>query len=353
MIKNLIHPTALVVFFAQFFLVNVAFAQKTDTTIIFYKIILDKNYTLNTSEDADFIRKVSPPDPIDQTLHIIDYYPDGKIMMKVNANPQYTDIKAGFFSFAGTCTSYYPNGNKQNIAFYSSGQKTGIESMYYPDGKIYYTKKYISPGYAMSTQPFFWDCYDISGNQVCREGNGQWINYYDDYKHVQDQGTVKKGMKDGEWKGYAKYTPLINYVAKYSKNKVISGTGYDSAGKAYTFEDEMASPYYGKKSPVYFVEIFHTRFKVPKDAQGQKINMDEVYFSFIIEKDESISNVDVSGSTNTELKSNVNDAMMQCKKWSPTLWYGVPLRTKLTFKYKISEGRDIKGIMYHAEIIGL
>jgi len=361
--QNLVYSISRLVLFAQFFVADVAFAQKADTMVIFYKASLDEIYPVYKREDADFIRTIPPIDPIDKTIHIVDYFPNGKIRMEGKANPEYTDATTGMFSFIGDCVNYFPNGKKQSTASYARGQKEGMETMYFPDGNIYYTIEHISQGYGFVTKPLYRDCYDLSGNMICKNGNGQWITYYDDYKQIQVQGQVKNGLKDGEWKGSAGLTPLIKYVSKYKKGKFLSGIGYDSTGKAYSFINELDPPSYNEKNPVNFMEVFHQHFTIPRDVNGKKINMDTIYFSFVIEKDGTLSNVEVLKNDNSQLKYNVNDALMKCGKWHPAFCYGVPLRTKLTFGYKINQDRYQtspngssvywKEIEYNAEIIGI
>ncbi|MDB5135842.1 MAG: hypothetical protein JWP37_2445 [Mucilaginibacter sp.] len=335
--------------------INTAKCCNADTTVMYFKYINGIETSVQTRDSADFFMLIMPPDSADNHFNIKGFYKDGSTKFVGKSDSSANSLKTGNVLLDGDYVYYYRNGKKASVMHYKAGHKDGFEYLYYPNGAIYSCMKH-QIGRSMLNEVLNWECYDAKGNMICKEGNGQWI-HYDDAGHILEQGPVKSGLREGEWEGCAKLTSSIKYISKYSKGKFLSGAGYDSTGKTYSFIKEWEPPYFNETDPVTFIRIFHSHLIIPKDINGRKMSLDTIYFSFIIEKDGSISNVDVLESKDIRLKNNVNDAVMKCRRWSPALCYGVPLRSKLTFGYKISGGYIdnfySREITYRAEIIGL
>lgn len=49
----------------------------------------------------------------------------------------------GEVSLSGDCISFFPDGKKKSITYYSDGKKEGNEYLFYPTGTIYCLRKYL------------------------------------------------------------------------------------------------------------------------------------------------------------------------------------------------------------------
>lgn len=215
-------------------LLKTAYCQSNDTLFFYYK---NNHAIVRSMDSADYFRMILPPDPGDNLKNIREYYKNGQIKFAGKFDPKLnTSFLMGSISLSGNCISYYPNGKKQSITHYVRGDKDGMEYLYYPNGQIYCTVKYIFQGsYSIGLK---WECYDNKGLQICKEGNGRWLTYDDNYTYVSSSGQVKDGRMDGEWRGIIWDVDSIKYVVNYNKGLWRSGIGYDRYGKAYPFKKE-------------------------------------------------------------------------------------------------------------------
>lgn len=341
-------------------LLKTAKAAETDTARFYFTFNLN---LVDSPSKADFVRMIFPSDGQENYVNVIEYYRNGNIKMvgKSQAGLPRTFVN-GEIVLEGNCINYYPSGKRQSIVNYIKGMKDGMEYIYRESGGLNFTQKYVLVTQFTLRKRLYWDFYDEAGIQICKSGNGQWVRYDED-GNIQEQGAVKNGLPEGEWKGIHHHLS-INYTRNYHNGKLISSTGFDQTGKAYPFTTDFQQAYYNKEDPDYFIEILHNKFKIPKDANGVKVHLDTIHFSFIIEKNGRITNAGILESKDTLLNNSLNEALQNGEKWSPIIYYGVPVRTKMYFAYKervdyktteVSGNETtttIKGISYDVEVVG-
>jgi len=346
-----------ILFFVLFFAgANVSLGQTTDTARFYYKNYPEGLFRVSGPQDADFLRVIARSSDEDRPLNVKEYYLNGKIRL---VGKSVADIARSFQNgdilLDGDCITYDQDGKKQSFVNYIAGQKNGMEYRYFPNGSIYCSISNEYKGSAFKPKVLYRDCYDLNGNLICKDGNGQWIEY-DQRDNIELKGPVKDGLKEGVWHGIAKINPSIKYICKYNKGEMTGGTGYDLTGRAYPFKNDTEPPYYSKSDPVTFMQVFRRHFKIPKDASGKKMSLDGLFFTFVIEKDGTLSSPGFVDNKGADLDESVKEALQKCKSWSPALCYGIPLRCRLTFVYKEFGGymgdAYVTGIKYKAEIIG-
>jgi len=177
-----------------FSIVESAFCQKADTTILYFKFFDGYPATVTSLDEADYFRLVIPPESGDNRYNIKEYYKNGKIKFigKTYAGPNAFNPTSGILKYDGDCVAYYPSGKKMSVSHYSGGFKDGLEYMFYPSGRIYCTLKY-DPSKVLKNVGMKWECYDKDGNEICQDGNGKWIVYEADYTTIKEEGPVKQG----------------------------------------------------------------------------------------------------------------------------------------------------------------
>jgi periplasmic protein TonB len=74
-----------------------------------------------------------------------------------------------------------------------------------------------------------------------------------------------------------------------------------------------------------FYKFIRKNLNQPKDESQGK-----VYLSFIVEKDGSITNIQVLRSLSAEANAEAIRVMMKCPKWNPGIQNGKPVRVKYT-----------------------
>ena len=315
------------------FVVDSAIGQTKDTVITYYKFSLSPfGRRVKTADSADYVRIIYP-DHASKLHDIREYYIDGTVKLMgtidLNANEY-------IYTYVGDFISYYQNGKKQSISHFTNGQKVGLEYLFRPDGQLYSVKNCGTKN-AMYNDDLCWEFYDLNGNMICKNGNGKWIIYDEDFKTILISGDVKNGFKEGEWKGFDIVGDTINYVFNYKKNIIISGRGYDKTGKVYPFKNVNEEPTYKRGNLFDFLTDLNRHLILPKDINGRKMNIDTAHISFIVEKDGSVSNMEPLGNVNPQLKDALNNAIAKCGDWIPNRYYGIPYRTWFMISLKAKE----------------
>jgi hypothetical protein len=312
--------------------VNIAKGQNTDTVVTYFKFGKVLSQKVNTVDSADYIR-ILYPDSVGGLYSIREYYTNGvpKFMGDIDTRKRKFPVE-----FVGDCISFYPNGKKQSFAHYTDGKKLGMEYIFRPDGHLYAVKKWVFK-YIIYNDDFYWECYDKDGNAICENGNGRWVIYDTDFKNIILRGNVKNGYMDGIWQGAEVIGDSIRYSLNYNKSLLISGIGYDRTGKAYPFTSLSEEANYKDSNIFDFLSDLRKNLKIPKDLNGKRINIDTVHISFVIEPDGHVSQLELLGNANSNLKEAINAAITKCANWTPNKYYGVPFRTWLVTSLKIKE----------------
>lgn len=316
------------------FLICEVKSQQRDSSIFYYRYNDLYPREVSTLDSADYLRIVLSPDSGGTLYTSKEYYKNGqnKLFGKFNLKSNSALNKVSI-SFIGDVVEYYPNGKKYLMTHYdNSGYREGNQLEYYPDGTLYCCLKWEMAN-SFIDKFVYWDCYDAKGTKICSEGNGNWINYDPEFKKVLLSGSLKKGLREGEWHGIT--ADSIKYLYVYHKDKIVSAVGYDKLGKSYPFE-EIASAANYKGGPITFIRIFKNHLKLPKGENKSSLN--GINISFIVEKDGRLTSFEILGVVSQELRDALNDAIKGCHDWLPSTYYGVPLRTQIILPLTFVQG---------------
>jgi len=282
------------------------------------------SYLVSTIDSANFIKIVYPSDKKLQSV-VKEFYVDGS--PKFVGQYDYS-LRGSWGILNGDCISFFKNGKRESVTRYTYGHKIDFEYLFYPDGKIYCSKKYAKN----NDLPINWECYDKKGIKICDKGNGSWILYDTGFEPVL-AGPIVNGLFEGEWHGETAQPEFIKYVYQYHKGKFRSGAGYDQAGKAYSFSDFLEKSSVLTK-PFRFLERLRNHFKIPQGMDLKKKQFDDATVSFILEKDGSFSDAKMVGRNEPEIASILKTALAECGPETPRKYYGIPMRTRITMSFK-------------------
>ena len=104
--------------------------------------------------------------------------------------------------------------------------------------------------------------------------------------------------------------------------------GYDKTGVSFPFQYIMERPGYFR-GPVEFAKDIRAHLKWPRDSKGNKISIDTMHISFIIEKDGHFSDITLLGKIDSNVNKAFIDAVQKCRNWAPFRYYGVPFKAKI------------------------
>ena len=291
------------------------FAQKRET---YY--LKNNSSVVSTLDSADFIRVVTPPNRATKTYLITDSYKSGKRKLEgaaISVNP---------LVFDGEVTSYFESGTKKAINKYKNGSLIGEQQEFYPNGKLYIVENHLSTQQKpFPTNIYIISNYDSLGTALVTNGEGNFKRYDADFKLIAEEGSVKGGQHDGEWK---LVQGDLNFLEVYNNGKLISGKSTNKNGEVKTYTEVGTLPSYPGGTNE-FLKFLAKNINYPRSERENKFTGKVVVF-FEVEKDGSITNIAVTKSLKPAFNAEAVRLVKQSPKWIPATLRGVPVRSHYT-----------------------
>lgn len=291
------------------------FAQKQET------FFLKNNGSLvSTRDSADVVRLVTPPDKSRKTYLVTDFYKSGKRKLEgaaISVNPLVLD---------GEVTTYFENGNKKAINKYNNGFLIGEQQEFFPNGKLYIVENHLSAKEKpFPTNVYIINNYDSLGTALVTNGEGNFKRYDAGFKMITEEGSVKGGKPDGEWK---LAQGDLKFLEVYSNGKLVSGKSTNKNGEVKTYTEVGTLPSYPGGTDE-FLKFLANNIRYPRSEMGNKFEGKVVVF-FEIEKDGSITNIAVTQPLKRAFDAEAVRVVKQSPKWTPATQRGVPVLSHYT-----------------------
>ena len=313
MIKNL---TLLIL---SLFLFQFSKAQKVTDTLLTYH---DKwGRLVDNKDSATYFTMIMPEDPVTHLSAVKEYFSTGK--PKFVAASKTRDWRTLYFE--GPYITYYPNGKHKDISNYINNQLHGYNTQYFPNGKMY-TASFIENKKAKLIE-----CRDTSNNILAKNGNGKWVIYDDDIKHIIMQGTVTDSLRDGEW-NYLNGNEVITENV-FKSGEFVSGVYFDRSGNQHKYNSYEVNPCFKNGTADFFAYI-SKNFKFP-DYDRQHNVAGKVIVTFVIEKDGTVTDVRAVRSPDEYMAQAAIDVVSNSPAWTPGIQNGQPVRVQYTIPIAI------------------
>jgi TonB family protein len=273
-------------------------------------------------DSADYIRTVSEPDSGSTLYNVSEIYVNNKPKLLCKSS------QIEYLFIEGLARSFYPTGKKREIVTYKNGVKFGDDYMYFPNGKLYTHTQYPPSksiaGITFGQKFLIIDCLDSTGKQLVVNGNGYYKGYDNDFKTVSDEGNIKLGLRDGEWKGgHKSLIDSLSFKEIYDNGELLSGQSMDNSGKIYTYKVREANPEF-KGGINAFGQFLAQNVRYPAGAREKNIQ-GKVIVSFVVEKDGTLTDFKVVRNPNDELTHEALRAVKQSPNWIAGAQYGKPV----------------------------
>ncbi|MGN8067378.1 TonB family protein [Mucilaginibacter sp. 22184] len=307
-------------FFTSLFLltVSICFAQRQN--VYFLK---NNGKYVNIRDSADYIRIVREPDSASTLYNVIEFYLNGA--QKLVGKSRSIDPP----KYEGPCITYYANGLKQRLSNYKNNSKTGNEVLYYPNGKRYLLLNYPEKETRESeyrNDALIESCNDSLGNVLVKDGNGYMKSYDDKFNYVEEEGNIKNGRRDGNWKGEYRDNH-ITFTESYDNGKLLIGNASNRYGKTSTYSGTRGVPPEFKGGIEGFGRYLSRNIRYP-DLARQKGIQGQVILSFVVEKNGELSDIKVSKSVMPLFDDEAIRVLKESPKWIPGTQFGMPVRVQ-------------------------
>jgi TonB family protein len=307
--------TAFIVFATQ-----AAFAQRQN--VYFLK---NNGRYVDVRDSADYIRIVREPDSASTLYNVFEFYLNGAKKLtgrssKINP-PQYQ----------GVCVTYYANGQRESVVSYKNGSRAGDDIEFYPNGRLY--TQFTYPEDNKDYSPFFGGYLiktntDSLGTPQVTDGNGYYKAFDGKFKYVDEEGPVKDGKRDGQWKGNFQ-SIHTTFTETYDNGLLVSGTATTKDGKVNTYiKSRWVSPQF-KGGVEAFGRYLSRKINYADEARRQNIQ-GTVILTFVVEKDGSLTDIRVVRSVAAILDDEAVRVLKDSPKWLPGTQFGLPSRVQYT-----------------------
>lgn len=241
----------------------------------------------------------------------------------------------------GMCITYYAHGQRKTLVNYKKNRRFGSAYTYFPNGKLYTVERYSNPDSVDAQKKYvpqttlIITCNDTTGRPQTINGDGHYMGYDNDFKYVFEQGEIKGGKKDGEWKGKSDESKYA-YNETYDNGKLIIGNSVDKDGNAHQYTIPEASAEF-KGGIERFYRFLASNVRYPASARINNIQ-GKVFLTFVVEKDGSLANIKVLRSPNDDLAGEAIRVLKLSPQWVPGQQHGIPARQQYTVPINFSLG---------------
>jgi antitoxin component YwqK of YwqJK toxin-antitoxin module len=304
---------------------NLALAQSIGSTRSKTTFLKNDGREVNQLDSADFVRVVSAPDSGTKLFNVNEYYKDKTHRMVAKSwNPDN-------MQFEGQAQWFYPTGKKKEVCNFHEARKLGDDYEFYPNGKIYLHKKYLSDAEKIAgNDVLFLDYRDSTGTSAATEGQGTVKIYDDKFSYVFEEGVVKNGLRDGEWKGEnGDKNHHISFTEDYDNGTLKAGKAihsYENKTYTYTVRDMMPQFFGGLQAfGAYLGQNIHypgvSRFN---KTQGR------VFVSFVVETNGTLSDFKIKSAPDMLMAKEAVRVLSESPAWVPGYQFGKAVRVSYT-----------------------
>jgi TonB family protein len=311
--------------FTLFFLtiVTACLAQQVPNAYFLKK---DGSY-VSTKDSADYVRVISQPVKDGDLYTVTDYYKSGPRKLVGQASVDFPP------KFEGVVISSFENGRRKAVNNYKNGILVGDQYEFFPNGKPYTVKNYASAVPAPFQEFLITANYDSLGTALVTDRNGYYKGYDASFEKIIEQGPIKNGKKDGEWKFS---DSIANRVHIYADGKFISGISTNKKGEVKKYTTAETLPMF-PGGPQAFSNYLGRNIRYP---QGDRLNsvQGKVVVTFTVEKDGKLSDVEVIRGVSPTIDEEAIRVVQNSPAWIPGIQFGEVVRAKYTIPISFSLG---------------
>lgn len=276
-------------------------------------------------DSADFVRVVSEPDSGSKLFNVNEYYKDKTPRLVAKS------WNRDNMQFEGQAQWFYANGKKQELCNFHEARKKGDAYEYYPNGKLYAHKKYLGDDEKVAgNNVLFLDCRDSTGAALTTNGEGHYKIYGNNFAFVYEEGQVKNGLRDGEWKGdNGDKDHHITFTESYDNGTLKTGSAnhiYENKTYTYTSRDVMPQFTGGLAA---FGTYLSQNIHYPGASRFNRVQ-GKVIVSFVVLTDGKLDDFKIMRSPDMLMSKEAVRVLSESPAWVPGYQFGKAVKVSYT-----------------------
>jgi len=291
------------------------------------KTYYDKNGRFPKSTDSIYYIQIIGPDTASNLFNVQQFYKNGHPKLIGKSTSLTSTV------FEGSVIEYYHNAKRKSITNYKDGGKSGSYYEYFPSGKLYIHKEY-TPKKNLSDSLNFTvqNVNDTTGLATVVDGNGIYNIYDENFSHITESGPIKKGKRNGEWRGAYKERG-ITFIEAYADGELISGEAI-FMGQRSSYKKRFILPVF-PGGDVAFGRFLGMHMRYPMIDLQNKVQ-GRVLLTFIIEKDGKVTNLEVLSSLSPTTDKEAIKILTASSPWVNAVEFGFPAKMQYTMPINFS-----------------
>ncbi len=292
-----------------------------------YFLTNDGRY-VSSKDSADFVRVITQPTTDGDMYTITEFYKSGK--RKLAGKSTVDDPP----KFEGIVISSYENGTRKAVNNYKDGLLLGEQYEFFPNGKPYVVKNYTGNITIPVMREFLiTGSYDSLGTALVTDRNGHYKGYDPSFKEINEEGNIKDGKRDGEWKFQDSTSTRVEI---YNAGKFVSGTRTNKKGEITKYTVAETPPAFPRGVQAFNGYLAKT-IKYPEADRRSSIQ-GKVIVTFTVEKNGKVTDVEVMRGVSPAIDAEAVRAIENSPPWIPGVQYGEVARAKFTIPVSFSLG---------------
>ncbi len=291
---------------------------QTETTVIY----LDSLNHPSTSEDYYYKIEIGNFDKNANAFETVKYKKGGIVKQKG------WSLDQNFWKKTHDYYAFFDSGKLQRKVHCVNGREIGPVTTWYEDGSKRFegTHEENLNGKNILKIENYWD---EKGQKIVDGGNGI---FEITEKNYWQKGHYKNGYQDGIWE-FENLKTKEKVIKKFANKYFVSGTYIDANNNRREFKEEGLI----KPIPPGGVEEFRLHIYDNLKKSITNSGFEKILLRFIVEKDGTLSNVEVLQSTDKELNEEIKRIIRISGKWTPAEFEGKVIRYRATQKLTFRE----------------
>lgn len=306
-------------YFSFIFLVVLGKAQAQEQQTIIY---LDSLNQPSNAEDYFYKIEIGNFDKNANAYETIKYKKEGIVAQKGWSLDQKVWKKTHDYY------AFFDSGKLQRKVHCVNGREVGPVTVWYENGSKRFegTHEVGLNNKIILQLTNYWNS---NGEKIVDNGNGNFLLIE---KNMKQEGVYKNGYQDGEWK-FTNLKTGEKRIKNFSNKNFVSGTYIDAKNNRRDFNEEGVI----KPTPPGGREEFKIHLMDNLIKKLTNTNFENIIVRFFVEKDGTLSNMEVLESSNENLNAEIMRVIRTAGKWKPAEIEGEIIRYRATQIFTIRE----------------
>jgi len=275
----------------------------------------------------------------------MEYYEDGTLKMEHHPAPDHRFKETYYYpgrkiertvvegNYGPELTEYYVSGKIKSVENQTDKGKKTIKTAYFPNGNIYYKFERNSNKNNFGVR--YVECRDSTGKPLAQNGNGNWVEYDENFTFITKQGKIVNGYADSIWT--ILFWSTSGLYETYQKGKLVGSEGFKAKDSAPAATGERMPEFPGGSTGLNKFLTNHIKYPATARETG---TTGTVVLHFMVGLNGTLSDFRIVTGIGAGCDEEVIRVMKTCPPWTPGTVNGIPANVDYAIPVHFSLSED-------------